>query len=227
MWSPRLADLSTDRIPHATESLALADFCGLTHVKKRAMYELVRLPGYGQIQVNNVNEDEDGGMQEGGDADDEEDEGGRKSRVKLADEHKDALTRGREQLMSLWIMTATQVAKDFVHCPSLVGASTSGGGSGSNNNNAEPSASSTSSSSSKPCTTTTPELLQLAHMRLVHESGIMEEYAFDVVCGLQALVDAPWAEAGFCEGCVQIRRRAWQLARVKAWENLGIWFEIF
>jgi hypothetical protein len=43
----------------------------------------------------------------------------------------------------------------------------------------------------------------------------MEAYAFDAVCGLKVLIDAPW---------VEMRRKMWQGAREKAWKNLGIWF---
>ena len=213
MWSPRLADLSTVPIPHATESLALARFCGLLRVMKRVMYELVRSPGYGQndtdVDLDDDAEDaddEEGGMGMGMGAG----AGGRSAgrrHVELQSADKDALTRARENLTSLWIMTTKSVAEAFMHCPNAgpVGADA--------NVDAD----------AQPCTTTTPGL-RLAHMRLVHESGLMEDYTFDAVCGLQALMDAPWAEEGFCPGCVELRRKSWQGARVKAWENLGIWF---
>jgi len=233
MWSPRLADLSTVCIPHATESLALARCCGISRVKKRVMYELVRLPGYGQ---NDRDGDGGGGVDASweGDADDEEGgerdlfgemgttngRGKRKVRrhVKLANADKDALTRAREHLTSLWIMTTGYVAKDFMYCPNTT---SDGGNDATTPPDANPA--NPTSQNDAPCTTTTPGL-PLAHMRLVHESGLMEEYAFDPVCGFQALMDAPWAGAGFCKGCVDRRKRAWQGAREKAWENLGIWF---
>jgi hypothetical protein len=208
MWSPRLADLSTDRIPHATESLALARLCGLTRVKKRAMYELVRSHGYAQNDEEDDDDDEDDESGER-DADDEGDVQRKRKRssrrVRLANADKDALTRAREQLTSMWILTAGSVAKNFMQCPGA---------------NLAPQ---NDTPAQQPCTTTTPGL-PLAHMRLVHESGLMEEYAFDAVCGLQALMDAPWAEAGFCEPCVEMRRKAWQGASEKVWQNLGIWF---
>ncbi|KAF8067814.1 hypothetical protein FPV67DRAFT_1159129 [Lyophyllum atratum] len=48
MWSPRVAKLTTVPIPHATESIILARQYGLSPILKRAMYELVRLEGFGQ-----------------------------------------------------------------------------------------------------------------------------------------------------------------------------------
>jgi hypothetical protein len=229
MWSPRLADLSADRIPHAIESLSLAHACGLKRAKKRVMYELVRSQGYGQNDGDGDENDP-----EDGNADDEEGEHnvfgsinvrgrGRKKHVKLANADKDALTRARERLTSLWIMTAGYVAKDFIHCPNAVPAAAPATAAVAGGSNPNPAIATPDDTLPQPCTTTTPGLT-LAHMRLVHESGLMEEYAFDPMCGLQALIDAPWVEAGFCVGCVEMRRKVWQRAREKTWENLGIWF---
>ena len=215
MWSPRLADLSTVPIPHATESLALARLCGLPRVMKRAMYELVRSPGYGQNDLDDSADDvddEDGGVGMGMMGQ----RSGGGNRVELQSADKDALTRAREHLTSLWIATAKSVAKNFMHCPNAVSI------------DADPDAAAAAAAPenqnlAQPCTTTTPGL-PLAHMRLVHESGLMDNFTFDAVCGLQALMDAPWAEEGFCAGCVELRRKSWQRTRVKTWENLGIWF---
>ncbi|KAJ6603646.1 hypothetical protein B0H10DRAFT_1683115, partial [Mycena sp. CBHHK59/15] len=53
-WSSELADLSTEPITYATESVVLARLCGILSILKRAMYELVRLAGYGQTDRENI-----------------------------------------------------------------------------------------------------------------------------------------------------------------------------
>ncbi|KAJ7436948.1 hypothetical protein FB451DRAFT_994207, partial [Mycena latifolia] len=47
---------------------------------------------------------------------------------------------------------------------------------------------------------TTLEALQAdkAHQKLVRESGVADDYLYDPLCGLQALIDADWAAEGFC-----------------------------
>jgi len=95
--------------------------------------------------------------------------------VKLANADKDALTRAREHLTSLWIMTTGYVAKDFMYCPNTT---SDGGNDATTPPDANPA--NPTSQNDAPCTTTTPGL-PLAHMRLVHESGLMEEYAL-ILC---------------------------------------------
>ncbi|KAJ7922276.1 hypothetical protein B0H13DRAFT_1983271 [Mycena leptocephala] len=57
-----------------------------------------------------------------------------------------------------------------------------------------------------------------------HGSGIADDYMFDPLCGLQALIDTDWAAEGYCEACVKLRREVWSHRREKIWDNLNIWF---
>ncbi|KAJ7181543.1 hypothetical protein C8R43DRAFT_869463 [Mycena crocata] len=79
-WSPSLADLTNDRIKHATESVLIARSCDVPSILKRAMYELVRLAGYDQ------NEDQEG--------------------VSTRDFR--MLIRAREELTAVWLMTTSE-----------------------------------------------------------------------------------------------------------------------
>ncbi|KAF9463193.1 hypothetical protein BDZ94DRAFT_1164397, partial [Collybia nuda] len=170
MWSPNLADLTRNRIPFATESIALARHCNLSSALKRAMYELVRLEGFGQA--------EEAGSDDGQDADDKEN-------VEISPADYRALVKARERLTTLWLTQMSPVMA---------------------------------------CTSTNGTLSIQAHVKLVIDSGIYEEYHADPMCGFQALMDAPWAEEGFCEACIDTRKKAWVNGREKAWENLGLWF---
>ncbi|KAF8649922.1 hypothetical protein AX16_005479 [Volvariella volvacea WC 439] len=48
-WSPALVDFSPAKEPYATESIVLARQCNLPNILKRALYELVRQEGFGQV----------------------------------------------------------------------------------------------------------------------------------------------------------------------------------
>ncbi|KAG1761742.1 hypothetical protein EDD22DRAFT_779334 [Suillus occidentalis] len=65
---------------------------------------------------------------------------------------------------------------------------------------------------------------QDAWERRVHDSGLYDEYQFDPLCGLQALIDIKWdEEEGWCSDCVRVRREAWTRMRQKTWERIGVW----
>ncbi|KAJ7226822.1 hypothetical protein GGX14DRAFT_347395 [Mycena pura] len=48
MWPPSLSALSIAVVPHATEAVILGRSWGLPSILKRALYELLRTPGFGQ-----------------------------------------------------------------------------------------------------------------------------------------------------------------------------------
>lgn len=204
VWSPDLADLSISRISYATESIFLAKRFGIGGVLKRAMYELVRREGFGQDE-----------------AEDGEGEG-------LSPTVMVALVRGREKLTSMWVLAAASPLKDFEHCTGVGPLATPtatpvAAGSTEAPAHADPKL------TISPCTTLSPSLAIQVHTKLVHTSGIFEEFHADPLCGLEALMDAPWGEGGddgggFCEACVQKRRLVWGKKREKGWEHLGIWF---
>ncbi|KAJ7167845.1 hypothetical protein C8R46DRAFT_898427, partial [Mycena filopes] len=155
-WSPALEDLSTDRITFATESIVLARTCDVPGLLKRALYELVRLAGFGQHD-----------------------------RVTSAD--LGALLHAREQLTAVW----NQITSPY--SPAL-------------------------------CTTTDPLKVGKLHHKLVRESGIADDFLYDPLCGLQALIEADWEGEGYCEACVRLRREMWTNQRERLWENLNLWF---
>ncbi|KAJ6560101.1 hypothetical protein B0H19DRAFT_1375960 [Mycena capillaripes] len=183
-WSPELADLTSKRTPHATETVLLARSCNVPSILKRAMYELVRLAGYGQNEREGVS---------------------------AADFR--ALVRAREQLTSLWMQTVSPYSPDLMVCAAaarmppadpVVGAALG----------------------PLPCTAADPLKSTKAHHKLVHESGISDDYLCDPLCGLEVLIEADWGAEGYCAACVDLRREVWSRRREKTWDNLNIWFGI-
>ncbi|KAJ7245812.1 hypothetical protein C8J57DRAFT_1071129, partial [Mycena rebaudengoi] len=181
-WSPHLADLSTTPIPHATESIILARACDVPSALKRAMYELVRLAGFGQPT--------DAG------------------RPRLSSTG--ALVNARERLTTVWMTTIAPYSPDLVTCaaataedaPILDDVAPPPGG----------------------CTSTDPLRSWKAHQKLVRESGLVDAFVNDPVCGLQALMDADWGKEGYCVKCVEQRRAVWGERREKVWGELDGWF---
>ena len=103
MWPATLDTLTTDAIPHAAVALALARTCGLRGVQKRASYELLRMPTFGQTIFAAPAAEED-------------------SRADLL-----RLLHAREQLGLAWAEAAGTAPTDYV-CPR--GAERAGGGGG-------------------------------------------------------------------------------------------------
>jgi hypothetical protein len=180
-WSPSLADLSAERIMHATESVVIARTYDVPSILKRAMYELIRLAGYGQTEREGVSSHDFR-----------------------------ALVKAREQLTAVWMQTMSPYSPDFMMCASAAAP-------------AEPVDPAAPAVPIR-CTTGDPLLSGKAHHKLVHGSGIADDYMFDPLCGLQALIDTDWAAEGYCEACVKLRREVWSHRREKIWDNLNIWF---
>ncbi|KAK6991763.1 hypothetical protein R3P38DRAFT_2659822 [Favolaschia claudopus] len=183
-WSPDLAELSRARLPHATEIVVLARACDVPSLLKRALYELVRMAGYGQNDVN--------------DGDD------RDPAHTISTHDLRTLVKAREQLAAVWTQTTSPFSSpDFMVCAS--------------SQLPIPAA-------PVPCVVTDGFAFNKAYHKLVYEPHMMEEYLYDPVCGLKALMDADWEGEGFCEACVRLRREVWGKKREKVWENLDIWF---
>ncbi|PFH45590.1 hypothetical protein AMATHDRAFT_88739 [Amanita thiersii Skay4041] len=76
----------------------------------------------------------------------------------------------------------------------------------------------------------------------MHETGIFQKFKYDPVCGLQALIDVPWAEGEkwdpaydgvipvvnqyLCKDCSMALRCGWKENREELWELLDEWFGI-
>jgi hypothetical protein len=106
MWPATLDTLTTDAIPHAAVALALARTCGLRGVQKRASYELLRMPTFGQTIFAAPADEED-------------------SRADLL-----RLLHAREQLGLAWAEAAGKAPTDFI-CPRTQIPERGGGGSSS------------------------------------------------------------------------------------------------
>ena len=117
-WSATLDALTTNPMPHAAEALAFARSYGLLRVQKRASYELLRVPTFGQTVIATAAAEADA------------DAGDLSSADLLRFLH------AREQLGLVWAEVAGKAPTDFA-CPRSTqtkmqseqhgGASTSGG----------------------------------------------------------------------------------------------------
>ncbi|KAJ7726324.1 hypothetical protein DFH07DRAFT_685634, partial [Mycena maculata] len=174
-WPLSLAELSTEPVRHATESIVLARSCAVPSLLKRAMYELVRLAGYGQTDT---------------------------AREGVSTRDFRALVRAREELTAVWLAAVSPYAAEFSACATL-----------------EP-----APPPAVRCTTLHPLRSGQAHHKLVRQSGIADDYLYDPLCGLQALIDTDWAAEGYCAACVGLRKDAWAKTREKMWGNLDLWF---
>ncbi|KAJ7721894.1 hypothetical protein B0H16DRAFT_1431624 [Mycena metata] len=193
-WSPALEDLSPVSTPHATETVTLARTCGVPTILKRAMYELVRLAGYGQT---------------------DKEEG-----VTAADFR--ALVRAREQLTVEWMQITSPYSPDLMNCASA--RATAIAPPVADQAAAAPPVPAPPPAAAVKCTTTDPLQSGKTHHKLVRESGIADDFLYDPLCGLQALIEANWEGEAYCEACLNLRREMWTNKRERLWDNLDIWF---
>jgi hypothetical protein len=211
MWPATLDTVTTDPIPHAAVALALARTCGLRGVQKRASYELLRMPTFGQAIVAAP-------MQEDSRVDVDAEMG-------LDGLHRAELLRlmhAREQLVLAWAEIAGGAPTDFV-CPRGTQMQTQTmpeGGSGSsvissNNDGRRPG-----------CASANADRVQARWAELVHTTGLYVQRMVDPLMGLQDLMDIPWREEGFCKKCVAARTNAWDGFRRKLWDDLDGWLKL-
>jgi hypothetical protein len=216
MWPATLDTLTTEPIPHAAVALALARTCGLRGVQKRASYELLRMPTFGQAIVADpaahVEVDEDSHADADTNADMGLDELPRADMLRLL--------HAREQLVLAWAEIAGEAPTDFV-CPR--GTQTqimheSGGGS------------STTGSSNDGrrlgCASASADRVHARWAELVHTTGLYVHWMVDPLMGLQDLMEIPWREEGFCKKCVAARTNAWDEFRRKIWDDLDVWLQL-
>lgn len=136
------------------------------------------------------------------------DDGEASQEISRADERR--LERMREHLISTWSQAAVRVDSSF-KCPNEAKTRSIDSGD----------ASSSSTSTDSPCQSLSSKRADWE--RLVHDSGLYDEYQFDPLCGLQALIDTKWDEEGWCSDCVRARREAWTRMRQRTWERVGVW----
>jgi hypothetical protein len=114
MWPPTLDTLTADAVPHAAVALALARNCGLRGVQKRASYELLRIPTFGQSITGAARANAGTGADADADTDADADADvrlGELSRTELL-----RLLHAREQLSLAWAEVAGKAPTD-VPCP--------------------------------------------------------------------------------------------------------------
>jgi hypothetical protein len=219
MWPATLDTLTTDRIPHAAVALALARTCGLRGVQKRASYELLRMPTFGQAIVAapaaHVEGEEDSESRADADAD--------------ADMGLDDLSRAymlrllhtREQLVLAWAEIAGKAPTDFV-CPrgtqAQITMPESGGGSSTTSSNNDGRRSG--------CASASADRVHARWAEVVHTTGMYVQRMVDPLMGLQDLMEIPWREEGFCKKCVAARINAWDEFRRIIWDDLDVWLQL-
>jgi hypothetical protein len=201
MWPATLDTITTEAIPHAAVALALARTCGLRGVQKRASYELLRMPTFGQTIVAPV----------------EAEEGSRADAVSFGELPRADLLRllhTREQLSLTWAEVAGKAPTDFV-CPRGSQTQLERGGGGSN-----------SGSDARRCASGNVELVHARWAELVHTTGLYAQRMVDPLMGLQDLAEISWKDEGFCRKCIAARTNAWDELRGKLWDDLDVWLEL-
>ncbi|KAH7921248.1 hypothetical protein BV22DRAFT_1019743 [Leucogyrophana mollusca] len=72
-----------------------------------------------------------------------------------------------------------------------------------------------------------PEAKSAAWERCVIDSGLADEFMWDPLCGLQALMDIRWGkEEGWCKECVKMRKDAWAKTRASLWARMDMWMSL-
>ncbi|KAF7979773.1 hypothetical protein HWV62_40800 [Athelia sp. TMB] len=113
------------------------------------------------------------------------------------------LIHAREKLSEAWMHTVTSATREF-SCPNAPSAGTA---------------------TTVACAS--PASKSASWSKFVYESGLLQDYMYDVLSGLKILLDHDWkGQDGFCDDCVQMRRDAWQKQRVKLWDTLDIYLAI-
>jgi len=196
MWPATLDALTTDAIPHAAAALTLARTCNLRGVQKRASYELLRLPTFGQTITMEAEEGR------------ETDENVGFDKLPRADLIR--MLHAREQLGLAWAEVAGKAPTDYA-CPrssqTQIQSERGGGSSGG-------------------CASANVERVHARWVELVHTTGLYVQRMVDPLMGLQDLMGIPWKDEGFCKKCVTARRNAWDGLRRKLWNDLDVWLEL-
>ncbi|KAF5383315.1 hypothetical protein D9615_004986 [Tricholomella constricta] len=214
MWSPDLADLTPEPIPHATETVVLARKYAHFDILKRPLYELVRLEDFGRSDFRRAQARGDHSMTSA-----------HPGPPTLTMLDMDVLIHARDQLTIVW--TAALAFKKYPPCaapipgvsaaavhPQPTAPAAADGGGGEDPDTQNP----------KACTGASHSLARDAHDRIIEATNLPNRFRNDPVCGLLALAEAPWAEEGFCAQCVQQRRQVWLDERERVWGALDGWF---
>lgn len=218
MWSPRLRDVNLMHRPHMIETIFTARQCDLNAVIKPAFYELVRSP----LTSDTMKEDVKNG--------------------RLMMEDLAMIDSARCKFLRRWmaLVGAHDRLNRFQHCENARFEASFPQTAISNASVAQKIRSyedrargelttphhSTKRNAVLTCISADAERLKQAHTKVVYESGMLERYLWDPVCGLQVLADAPWSNEGICDACVQVRKAVWQAERERLWAEMDDWFGV-
>lgn len=201
MWPDKLDELYADTIPHAAATVALARQCDIPRVYKRAYYELLRAPEFGQ-----------GALEDGDKADENNPD-----QLSLVDYRR--LVKAREGLTIAWVAAAAKVPDlGCRHSPKTKVPRDSGAGSSAATAAAPP--------PGPACLSTNLSNADTEWVDAVHESGVFEQYLHDPILGMVELMDLDWAASGWCAECTVAWYAAWKKQKEKLWQNLDLWLKL-
>ncbi|TFK63089.1 hypothetical protein BDN72DRAFT_848019 [Pluteus cervinus] len=212
---------NTDYGPEeAIKSIYLARKCEVKGVLKSAMYYLVRRAGFGQPD----DEDEDAEDELNGASVSPKSKRKKSPKIRLSNADVKRLIHARENLTSQWTVALAIPSVDLSRCfaPPVP---------------------------YQKCTAQEPLRIHEIHQKLIHKSGLFEEYIYDPMGGFEVLrshlippedgatkggdvwqnikQNGKWGNdkiGGYCVECVQKRYDVWGSTRKKVWENLDLWF---
>ncbi|KAI0059211.1 hypothetical protein BV25DRAFT_1157099 [Artomyces pyxidatus] len=199
MWPQELNALKDEETPHAAETIVLAQTCDVPRVRKRAYYELLRTPMFGQeepAEDDVILLDNDGNVQR-------DDVG-----TKLSAQNYATLVRAREKLNDEWIAAAAYAPSDIV-CPLAIKGREPDG-----------------SSKKQVCISADEQKVDWHWTTSVHKTGIFAEDMLDPVLGLDNLIAVDWKKGGYCKECTTMRRNSWRKLRERWWASLDRWLQL-
>ena len=202
LWPSDLASLpdsTADQQAYAKEALELARACGLPGVRKRAYYELVCTPGFGQVATDdNAEYVDDAALKP---------PAGSGSALSYADILR--LVATRERLERAWCNLArAPPAPSVVPCPLDKIPQ----------QNLEPA----QRVALEKCLAARNNSQQW-WMEQVVQAPLFQDGLLDPLFGLQMLIDIEWQEHGFCVECEGARREFWEAEMEKIWGKLDLW----
>ncbi len=206
-WTP---SRTTKSHVAAAFALALARTCGLRGVQKRASYEILRMPTFGQKVVAAtaapVEAEKDSHADTGLDE---------LSRADLL-----RLLYAREQLGLEWAEVAGEAPTNFV-CPR--GTQTQIMPKRGDNK----STSSGNNDGRRCYASANVDRMYARWAKIVHTTGLYTEGMVDPLMGLKKLMKIRWMDdEGFCKECVAARTDAWDKLRRKLWDDLDVWLQL-
>ncbi|KAH9908818.1 uncharacterized protein B0H18DRAFT_1111519, partial [Fomitopsis serialis] len=198
IWPSELGELDVspteEQQNFAKETLLLSRQCDVPAVRKRAYYELLRTPGFGQIFF--AEEDDFVG--------DDDLTSDTPSTLRYADLLR--LIGARERLESAWLKlacgppTPSSIPCELAKIPA-------------DNLNAE------QKPALESCLAARGKSVEWWAQHVV-QASLFEDGLLDPLTGLQDLIDVDWADVGFCGSCVGARRDMWAEEREKLWNKL-------